>query len=219
MTTPNTPTPVPTPNPAAPAAGSESRRAQVALGVFLAVMLGMLLYRGYGARLAARPTQAVAVSPVDLNTADRTELAQIPGIGPQKASAIADYRTLKGPFKSVEDLRGVHGFGLATVEKLRPFLRVEPGLPDPEPLTLERKQAPQPLAARTPGTRKLQPGDPPVNVNTATAEQLQQLDGIGPKLAQAIIDARPFAAVDDLDRVKGIGKKTLDKIRPFAVVK
>ncbi|WP_028244916.1 ComEA family DNA-binding protein [Pseudoclavibacter soli] len=56
-----------------------------------------------------------------------------------------------------------------------------------------------------------------VNINQATAEQLQTLSGIGPATAQKIIDSRtadgPFASVDDLTRVPGIGEKTLERLR------
>jgi competence protein ComEA len=56
-----------------------------------------------------------------------------------------------------------------------------------------------------------------VNVNTATKEQLEALDGIGPVKAQAIIDYRAkngrFKSVDDLKNVPGIGDATLEKIR------
>jgi competence ComEA-like helix-hairpin-helix protein len=60
-----------------------------------------------------------------------------------------------------------------------------------------------------------------VDVNQATLEDLQLLPGIGPKLAQRIIDERekkPFANVDDLRRVYGIGAKTLEKLRPYVTV-
>ncbi len=52
-----------------------------------------------------------------------------------------------------------------------------------------------------------------VDVNTASLSQLDEITGIGPALAQRIIDARPFSSVDDLLRVRGIGEKTLQKIK------
>jgi competence protein ComEA len=55
----------------------------------------------------------------------------------------------------------------------------------------------------------------PINVNTATVEQLITLPGIGETKAQAIVAARPFASVDDLERVPGIGPKTLETLRPL----
>lgn len=62
----------------------------------------------------------------------------------------------------------------------------------------------------------------PVNLNTATTGQLQTLPGIGPKKAGAIISYRskngPFKRVDDLVQVKGIGPKTLSKLRPLVTI-
>lgn len=55
-----------------------------------------------------------------------------------------------------------------------------------------------------------------VNVNSATAEELARLPGIGPALAQAIVKQRaqePFAKLEDLSKVKGIGTKLVDKLR------
>ena len=56
-----------------------------------------------------------------------------------------------------------------------------------------------------------------VNINTASAEELQTLSGIGPSMAQSIIDERTkngaFASVDDLMRVSGIGEQKLAKIK------
>ncbi len=57
-----------------------------------------------------------------------------------------------------------------------------------------------------------------IDLNTATAEALEALPGVGPKTAQVIIDGRPYSTVDDLLRVKGIGEKTLDKLRQYIVV-
>jgi competence protein ComEA len=44
---------------------------------------------------------------------------------------------------------------------------------------------------------------------------LEALPGIGPVLARRIIEGRPYRSVEDLARVKGIGKKRLEEIRPF----
>lgn len=55
-----------------------------------------------------------------------------------------------------------------------------------------------------------------LDVNAATAEQLDEVPGIGPTLAQRIIAARPFKSADDLSKVKGIGDGArYQKIRPY----
>lgn len=57
----------------------------------------------------------------------------------------------------------------------------------------------------------------PVNVNTATAEELERLVGVGPVLAREIVAYRAehgaFASIDELLNVSGIGEGKLDKIR------
>ena len=52
-----------------------------------------------------------------------------------------------------------------------------------------------------------------VNVNTASAEDLETLTGIGPVLARRIIERRPFSDADDLERVPGISGKTIARLR------
>ena len=58
-----------------------------------------------------------------------------------------------------------------------------------------------------------------IDINAATLEELESLVGIGPKLAQMIIDGRPYKKVEDLLEVKGIGEKKLEKIRHLIEVK
>jgi len=67
-----------------------------------------------------------------------------------------------------------------------------------------------------------QPPSKPLNLNIATADQLAQLPGIGPKTAQAIVDFRknsgPFRRVEDLLAIRGISRRKLDAIRPYVIV-
>ena len=58
-----------------------------------------------------------------------------------------------------------------------------------------------------------------LDLNTATEKELQSIKGIGPVLAARIIAGRPYKTVDDLLKVKGIGQKKLEKIRPYFVVR
>lgn len=61
----------------------------------------------------------------------------------------------------------------------------------------------------------------PIDINRATAADLQRLPGIGPKLSQRIVDERqkgPFKSVAELRRVPGIGPKILEKLRPHVTV-
>lgn len=62
-----------------------------------------------------------------------------------------------------------------------------------------------------------------LNINTASAEELQTLPNIGERMAERIIDHRTqhgdFTSVDALQNVKGIGPKTIEKLRPFVATK
>ena len=196
---------------------ARSRSAQASLVVFAVALLALIAYRSYGPRLSARPTDLAVASPVDLNTGDRAELQQVPGIGPGMAERILGHRQAHGPFASVEELQRVPGVGDKTLDKLRPFLTVHAVAPPPDAERLERKpQAPKPTPAGRSG--KVQSGEPPVNVNVADLATLQRLPGVGPALAARIVEtrgAKPFATPDDLRRVRGIGAKTLETLRPY----
>ncbi len=77
-----------------------------------------------------------------------------------------------------------------------------------------------PLPAASPGGSVAPAG--PIDLNRATAGQLDELPGIGPATAQAIVTHRdtngPFASVDDLEQVRGIGPAKLAAIRPLVTV-
>jgi competence protein ComEA len=87
--------------------------------------------------------------------------------------------------------------------------------PDPQ-RAADAKRAP--ASADEPAAKVTAPVAP-VNLNTATVEQLLTLPGIGPSKAQAIVETRQkiggFKKLEDLLRVKGIGRKTFRKLEPM----
>jgi competence protein ComEA len=228
---PSAPPPPPEPAPAA-----WPRSAQFTLAGLIGAAAILIGWRWYADHRGARPAElqrsGAGAYQVDVNRAGRTELLQLPGVGPALADRILSHREANGPFRRIEDLRGVHGIGEATLKRLQPWVHVEvdtseqePDEPIDEPIRLSRKKpgglagnAPPPSApaAMTGGAKPL-PAEP-VDVNRASAEELQRLPGVGPVMAARIVAERqkkPFAAVEDLRRVSGIGPKTLEKLRPY----
>jgi competence protein ComEA len=196
-------------------------RSQAALVVLAVVAAGAVAARAYAPRFSAEPSARTVTYKVDLNAAGTNELAQVPNVGPATAAAIVKHREEHGPFRSVDELTAVKGIGPKTLEKVGPYFAVSAAADvRTEPEELKRKPAdPPPVSA---SAEKFKPGDPPIDVNSATVEELQRIPKIGPVTAAKIVAVRaekPFASVDDLRRVSGIGPKTLDALRPFVTVK
>lgn len=82
---------------------------------------------------------------------------------------------------------------------------------------------PAPLPVADGMLQQAQAERPPIDVNTATAEELEEIPGIGEALAGRIIEFRqehgPFEKIDDLLNVRGIGAASLEKLRSYLVVK
>jgi competence protein ComEA len=173
---------------------------------------------------------------LDLNLATEAEFVALPGIGPVRAQAIVAWRDNHGPFRSVADLAKVHGIGKATLQALDGYVTVQSSqaqtsatsaalppapigfTPAPPGGGVQAAQAPQDAAAVA--THEPQHV---IDLNTASAQELADLDQIGPVLAQRIIEYRRlhgrFLSVDELDRVRGIGKKRIDANRHRLVVR
>jgi len=67
---------------------------------------------------------------VDINSASQSELEAVKGIGPAKAKAIMEYRQKNGPFKTMDALSKVKGFGKASLAKLKGELTVGTAKPE-----------------------------------------------------------------------------------------
>ncbi len=173
-----------------------------------------------------RRTRALAPGEtLDPNRSPEEELNRLPGVGPATATAMVAERERSGGFQRPEDLLRVRGIGPATLERIRPFLDFSEGIP--RELLLSRTGGDGAAWATstgvpgTPvgGTGSGAPSSPGarVDVNRASAEELQTLPGIGPALAERILQSRardgPFRTPEDLLRIQGIGPVTLARIR------
>ena len=68
--------------------------------------------------------EASSAGVVNINTADATQLALLPGVGAKAAQRIIDYRTEHGDFQKPTDLMQVKGFGDKSFERLSPYISV-----------------------------------------------------------------------------------------------
>jgi competence protein ComEA len=215
----------PTPSPQPPAS---ARSTQTAILILIGISAALIGWRWIGDRTGSRPSELTHDAPVthrvDINKANRAELMQIHGLGPARADKILSYRKTNGDFRNVDELRRIDGFGDTTIARIKPWLSVDsaddeetPAAARDEPEKLSRKSAPAP-AKRS--TKKPLP-DTVIDVNRASASELRRLPGIGQTLAQRIVEERerrPFAKVEDLRRVSGIGATKLAEMRPFVEV-
>lgn len=139
---------------------------------------------------------------LDLNAASEKELEELPGIGTALAKKIIDGR----PYKSIEGLSKA-GIPEKTIEKIKPLVIVH------------REGTPKAKSAETKATAsKSATTGGAVDLNTASVTELESLPGIGPGLAKEIVAGRPYKSVDELDRVKGVGKAKIAALRDHVTV-
>ncbi|MCU0608098.1 MAG: helix-hairpin-helix domain-containing protein [Candidatus Edwardsbacteria bacterium] len=135
-------------------------------------------------------TDPRSLTRVDLNTAVRADLLLLPGIGESAAGLMLALRDSLGGIAALDDLLAAGGPGRRALERIAPY-------------TVQQFR---PAAAPH-----------PVDLNTATAEQLCTLPGIGPGTAADIIAHRsehgPFRRTEDLMDVRGIGRVKFEKLQ------
>jgi competence protein ComEA len=193
---------------------------------------------------AAPKAVAAPSGPVDINTASQKDLEALKGVGPATATKIIAGR----PYPSVDALSkaGLSAKLIADLKphvvastpapapalkttvsttKVAPVPATPAPAPAPKTATVTTSTAAVTTTTTTAKTvstskvasTKLAPGQT-VNINTASKEQLDALPEIGPVKAQAIIDGRPYAKIEDVMKVKGIKQATFDKIKNLITV-
>jgi competence protein ComEA len=150
---------------------------------------------------------------IDINTADLETLQTLPGIGPVLAREIVAGR----PYANITQLSKVSGLGEAKLAELKG--KVIARRPRAESAKEEMPKAKAKAKGKA-ATKDETPAEGgPVDLNSADLETLQTLPGIGPVLAREIVAGRPYANVDDLSKVSGMGPAKLAELRGKVVAR
>ena len=179
--------------------------------------------------LAGRPESSPPVAPLSLSSAGSGSSTAGPGaaakeqappliidvVGDVKRPGIVTLPKGSRVYQAIEAAGGLDGrVDTTALNMARELTDGEQVLVGIDPV--------DPGGGGSPGATGAAPAGTKVNLNTATAEQLDALPGVGPVTAQAILSWRDtngrFGSVDDLLDVKGIGDATLAELRDLVVV-
>jgi len=180
-------------------------RATLAKLAVVPVMSAAVLLTGVAIAAQTAPQKttakekAAAKAKIDLNKATAEELEDLPNVGPATARKIIAGR----PYTKVDDLSKA-GIAERVITAIRSKVHVGEAA---------AKSKTKSSAADEPEAKSAK-----VNLNTADAAALEELPGIGPAHAKAIIAARPFKSVDELEKVRGVGKSRSDALKDLVTV-
>ena len=140
---------------------------------------------------------------IDLDRASAAEITRLPRVGLRLAKTIVADRDRRGPFGRLEALDRVPGIGPGLMTTLAPHVRFSGARGVPLfPAAPAQQKADQPVL---------------LDLNRATREELEDLPFVGSYMAGQIVTWRerhgPFATVDSLVRVPGVGPATLRRVR------
>jgi competence protein ComEA len=185
-----------------PSGLSRTELATYLAGAVLVVVLGLKVLHHDAAPAATPTTSHTAVSV----SAPRAAAALVHVVGAVRRAGV--YRVPAG--RRIED--AIRLAGGATRHADLQAINLAAKVADGQQVVVPRRGA-TPAAAAPGGASSA-----PINLNTATAEQLDTLDGVGPSTAEKILTFRQqhggFSSLDDLTQIPGIGPKKLAALKP-----
>ncbi|MCX7348243.1 MAG: helix-hairpin-helix domain-containing protein, partial [Alphaproteobacteria bacterium] len=145
---------------------------------------------------ASDPAVPAPAGKIDLNTATVDELETLPGIGPAKAKAIIEGR----PYTSLKDFESRNVVPTSVVDKFK------------DQVTVARTKT---KPAATEAADVSNPPEPTgkIDLNSATADELGVLPGVGPARAKAIVEGRPYTSLDEFVSKGIVPASTFDKFK------
>ena len=163
-----------------------------------------------GISTTAKPSNSERFSPiknsdiiVDINTAIAEDFMQLKGIGPTISSIIIKYRESKNGFDSISELKKIYGLEEEVFLKLLPQLRMS--------RRIKKDENRERITTSIDHSKTLN-----LDINSATAEELQLISGIGPKLSDGIVKLRErlggFHNINQLLKVYALDDETLQKV-------
>lgn len=176
------------------------------------------------------PAAETVTFPLELNAASAAELEQLPHIGAVLAERITAYRDQIGGFSNREQLLEVEGIGEATLYEIYDLLYLEnETFPEPEPEPAEAPAPaaePQPAETAPPATEPPAAAAPavtfPLDLNRATAAELEQIPEMQPELAEKIVAFRQqiqaFSSVYELLYVDGMTEAYFVQFRDYVQI-
>jgi len=204
---------------------TRSEAAAYAACCLLVVLLGWRVLRSEGGAGGAAPAATVASAAASSSspavTAEaapaRDTTATVHVVGAVRRSGV--YRLRMG--QRVQD--AIARAGGATARANLQAINLAAKVADGQQIVVPGKGgAAAAPAAAAPAVGGAAVGGAPINLNSASAEQLDTLDGVGPATAQTILEFRTehggFSSVDDLSQIPGIGPKRLESLRAQVTV-